>query len=95
MQETILQKEITQETTTQAPQPETADTLVPGKDDPATLQSESEIQSGEDANTRSEIVVTGSRIRRPNLESTVPITSIGGEQLLKQGTPNIGDTSAR
>ena len=31
------------------------------------------------ANTEASIVVTGSRIRRPNLESTVPITSISGE----------------
>jgi outer membrane receptor protein involved in Fe transport len=38
------------------------------------------------------IVVTGSRIRRPNLESTVPITSISGESLLDQGNNNIGDT---
>ena len=38
------------------------------------------------------IVVTGSRIRRPNLESTVPITSIGGEQFFQQGNTNVGDT---
>ena len=38
------------------------------------------------------IVVTGSRIRRPNLESTVPITSIGGEQFFQQGQTNVGDT---
>ena len=38
------------------------------------------------------IVVTGSRIRRPNLESTVPITSITGESFFQQGDTNIGDT---
>jgi len=38
------------------------------------------------------ITVTGSRIRRPNLESTVPITSISGDTFLKQSTTNIGDT---
>ncbi len=38
------------------------------------------------------IVVTGSRIRRPNLESTVPITSITGETFFQQGQTNIGDT---
>jgi len=37
------------------------------------------------------IVVTGSRIRRPNLESTVPVTSIVGEQLFQQSDTNIGD----
>ncbi|QJQ32159.1 TonB-dependent receptor [Sphingomonas lacunae] len=39
-----------------------------------------------------DIVVTGSRIRRPNLESTVPITSISGESFIQQGQTNIGDT---
>jgi outer membrane receptor protein involved in Fe transport len=38
------------------------------------------------------IVVTGSRIRRPNLESTVPITSIAGDQFFDQGRNNVGDT---
>ncbi len=38
-----------------------------------------------------QIVVTGSRIRRPNLESTVPITSISGENFFQQGQTNIGD----
>lgn len=63
-------------------------------DNPATLDSEVELQSGEDVGDTGDqaIVVTGSRIRRPNLESTVPITSIGGEQLLQGGDTNIGDT---
>jgi outer membrane receptor protein involved in Fe transport len=39
-----------------------------------------------------QIVVTGSRIKRPNLESTVPITSITGEQFYQQGQTSIGDT---
>jgi outer membrane receptor protein involved in Fe transport len=38
------------------------------------------------------IVVTGSRIRRPNLESTIPITSISGEQFFQQGDTNVGET---
>jgi outer membrane receptor protein involved in Fe transport len=38
------------------------------------------------------IVVTGSRIRRPNLESTVPITTIAGEAFFDQGQNSIGDT---
>ncbi len=37
------------------------------------------------------IVVTGSRIARPNLESTVPITSIQGEDFFKTGQVAIGD----
>jgi outer membrane receptor protein involved in Fe transport len=41
---------------------------------------------------REAIIVTGSRIARPNLESTVPIASISGEQFFKQGDANIGET---
>ena len=40
----------------------------------------------------STIVVTGSRIRRPDLESTVPVTTIAGEAFFQQGQNNIGDT---
>ncbi len=39
-----------------------------------------------------DIVVTGSRIRRPNLESTVPITSISGDEFFQTGKTSIGDT---
>lgn len=38
------------------------------------------------------IIVTGSRIVRPDLASTVPITSIAGESFLEQGNTNVGDT---
>lgn len=38
-----------------------------------------------------DVVVTGSRISRPNLQSTVPITSISGEQFFQNGQNNIGD----
>jgi outer membrane receptor protein involved in Fe transport len=37
------------------------------------------------------ITVTGSRIRRPNLESVVPVTSIQGEQFFQRGNTDIGD----
>ncbi|HYC94583.1 MAG TPA: TonB-dependent receptor plug domain-containing protein, partial [Sphingomicrobium sp.] len=46
----------------------------------------------ESATEDREIVVTGSRIRRPNLESQVPITSISGESFIQQSTTSIGDT---
>ena len=50
-------------------------------------------ESEEDAQDAGQpILVTGSRIRRPNLESTVPVTSIAGEQFFQQGQTNIGDT---
>ena len=57
-----------------------------------TCNSEVELQSGTVADDEQAILVTGSRIRRPNLESTIPITSIGGEQIFQQGETNIGET---
>ena len=38
------------------------------------------------------IVVTGSRIRRPNVNSPVPVVSLSGEEFFQQGQNNIGDT---
>ncbi len=38
-----------------------------------------------------DVVVTGSRIRRANLESTVPITSLNGDQMFQAGRENLGD----
>ena len=65
------------------------------EDPPQTLQSEQEAESGANAAAGAAegeaIVVTGSRIRRPNLESPVPVTSIGGEALFERGDNNIGD----
>ncbi|PVX28191.1 TonB-dependent receptor [Sphingomonas pokkalii] len=37
------------------------------------------------------ILVTGSRIRQPNLESTSPITSISGEEFFETGQISVGD----
>ena len=63
---------------------------------PLNPQSEVELESGQstanDDQSGGEVIVTGSRIRRPNLESTVPITSIGGEEFFQRGQTNIGDT---
>ncbi|HEY0627920.1 MAG TPA: TonB-dependent receptor [Sphingomicrobium sp.] len=55
--------------------------------------SEVEIESGTNvAPAEGEaIVVTGSRIRRPNLESNVPITSIAGDAFFERGDNNVGD----
>ena len=38
------------------------------------------------------LIVTGSRIRRPNLESTVPIVSVSGEEFFQTGAISVGDT---
>jgi outer membrane receptor protein involved in Fe transport len=62
-------------------------------DDPATLQSEAEIESGQNASAADagDITITGSRIRRPNLESQVPVTSVGGEEFFQTGQVSVGD----
>lgn len=44
-----------------------------------------------EADDSGSIVVTGSRIRRPNLDSTIPITSVGTEQILETGQVSVGD----
>jgi outer membrane receptor protein involved in Fe transport len=79
---------------TDAPAGSTGSPTAPGE--PLNSQSEVELQSGQstaDGNASGgDVVVTGSRIRRPNLDSTVPITSISGEQFFQQGDANIGDT---
>ncbi|MEA1013819.1 TonB-dependent receptor domain-containing protein [Sphingosinicella sp. LY1275] len=61
------------------------------QDDSATLQSEAEIESGQAASSDQAITVTGSRIRRPNLDSAVPITSVGGEEFFETGQISVGD----
>ncbi len=70
------------------------------EDAPETLQSEAEVESGENASVGAQgeaesggpITVTGSRIRRPNLDSAVPVTSIGGDEFIQQGDTNVGET---
>lgn len=37
------------------------------------------------------IIVTGSRIKRPNLDSPIPVVSISAETIAKSGTTSIGD----
>jgi hypothetical protein len=38
------------------------------------------------------IVVTGSRIRRPNLESALPTTTVSGDAFFETGNVSVGDT---
>lgn len=38
-----------------------------------------------------EVVVTGSRIARPNLESPVPVTTVTAEELFETGSTSVGD----
>ncbi|HEY1605539.1 MAG TPA: TonB-dependent receptor [Allosphingosinicella sp.] len=48
-------------------------------------------QASEASNNENAITVTGTRIRRPNLSSPVPITSVTAEELPNQGQASIGD----
>jgi outer membrane receptor protein involved in Fe transport len=53
----------------------------------AVAQAAAQLAPGSDVS----IVVTGSRIRRPNLESAVPITSVTTEELTSRGEVSLGD----
>jgi len=59
-----------------------------GQTTPAT-----ELPSDDTAATANDeaIVVTGSRIRRPNLDSPVPVTTVQGEQFFQTGKTSVGD----
>ena len=62
---------------------------------PAFAQDEPVLGEEDEATDEGEgnaIIVTGSRIARPDLVSTVPITSIAGETFIEQGNTNVGDT---
>ena len=73
---------------------------------PQTQTSEQEIESNTDAQsstntavnpnptTNEAITVTGTRIRRPNLESPLPVTSVGGEEFFQTGDVSVGDKLA-
>lgn len=64
---------------------------------PAYAQSEDSSATPADeavdsANPGEAIIVTGSRIRRPNLESQVPVVSVTGEEFFERGNTSVGDT---
>lgn len=50
-------------------------------------------EGAESENAAEEVIlVTGSRIRRPNVESNLPVTTLSGEEFFQQGQNSIGDT---
>ena len=51
-----------------------------------TLDTQAILQEDAQAAESTAIVVTGSRIARPNLESTVPITSVNGAEIFETGS---------
>jgi outer membrane receptor protein involved in Fe transport len=77
-----------------------ADPAKPAPDQPQTLARNDAAPAAPDAASAADttaesdqqIVVTGTRINRPNLTSTVPITSIGAQELTNTGQVSLGDT---
>jgi outer membrane receptor protein involved in Fe transport len=65
--------------------PVTTNSTLPDQVIPATQANNATSAAG------GNIVITGSRIRRPNLESVIPVTSIQGEQFFQKGGTTIGD----
>jgi len=65
-----------------------ATTPAPPADDPnrPTVDAQGAPVSGE------AIVVTGSRIKRPDLESTVPVATLRPEEIYESANPNVGET---
>jgi outer membrane receptor for ferrienterochelin and colicin len=55
----------------------------------AAISQEVEQQSKQES--QQEVIVTGSRIARPNLESSVPVTTVSGEEIYHTGDASLGD----
>src|SRR4051812_23216358 len=53
------------------------------------LLAASSVATGQEA--PQEVIITGSRIARPNLDSSVPITTVTSEDLYKTGDTSVGD----
>lgn len=70
--------------------------LAQDADSETDVEAQSAVNANQDDTTAEEaappaIVVTGSRIRRPELQSTVPVTNFGGDQIYKQSEYNLGE----
>src|SRR4051812_31208600 len=67
--------------------------MQPAADSQAQATTDAEVQTAQTAETPNEqgITVTGTRIRRPNLQSPVPITSVTAEELPNQSQASLGD----
>src|SRR5437867_3998949 len=62
-------------------------TAAAGQQDPTAPPA----QTADDSDQGKAIVVTGSRIRRPNLDSPVPVTTLQGEEFFQTGSTSVGD----
>ena len=57
----------------------------------ATTLTFAQDQTNEADKNMDEVVVTGSRIARPNLESPVPVTTVTAEEIFETGSTSVGD----
>jgi outer membrane receptor protein involved in Fe transport len=57
----------------------------------AALLAASTAVTAQEEQPAQEVIITGSRIARPNLESSVPITTVTGEELFQTGNTSVGD----
>ena len=82
--------------TTGAASAATAQTAPPAEDqttnstDPAQIAA-AQANQPETSKAGAAITITGSRIKRPNLESALPVTSIQGEQFFQRGNTDVGE----
>ncbi|CAN5491591.1 TonB-dependent receptor [soil metagenome] len=53
--------------------------------------SSTQVSDAQSAEPAGDVVVTGSRIRRPNLDSPVPVTSLRGEEFFQTASTSVGD----
>jgi len=65
---------------------QTTNSTQPSQVIPVTQANEPSTSKADD-----KIVITGSRIKKPNLTSTIPVTTLQGEQFFQRGQTNIGD----
>ena len=68
-----------------------ASTTGPVSPQPLTSDTAAQADVNADADAGQSIVVTGSRIRRPNLDSGAPITTVSGAEFFQTGKVSVGD----
>ncbi|MGQ0589064.1 MAG: TonB-dependent receptor domain-containing protein [Sphingosinicella sp.] len=61
------------------------------EDEAAAAAAASQDETAQDTTGEQTILITGSRIRRPNLQATVPITSVDAQELTEQANVSLGD----
>ncbi len=59
--------------------------------DPAPAAAPQDTTTAPAADDTKDVIITGSRIRSPNVTSDIPITSISGDTVLKAGQANVGE----